>query len=204
MKKFYSLLTVVCAAALLTSGVSYANEPAKAETKAPAAAEATVKPAEPVKAEEPAKAVEPAKTEEAAKPAAEPAKEEVKKVRKARKAVKLTPEQINEMIVKFRAANANCALPENFSSCTCEDKKVCQGIVKQLKSWCYYADRAANEKMSQKKRDKAKARAEKIAAEVNAACAKHCVKAEATVVPGEYQPKTEKGRQVMELIKGKK
>ncbi len=199
MKKFYSLLTVVCAAALLVSGVSYAAEAVKEEVKnAPAKAEAPAKPAEPAK-EEVAKPAEPAKAEEAAKPA-EPAKE----VKKVKKAVKLSPEQINEMVVKFRAANANCAMPENLSSCVCEDKKACKAIVKQLKSWCYYADRAANEKFSQKKRDKAKGKAEKIAAELNAACQKHCaVKAE-TVVPGEYQPKTEKGRQVMELLKGKK
>jgi len=130
---------------------------------------------------------------------------------KAKKA-KIDPAKVQILVENFKAAYPAALLPAGPIPAEAAAKcKAFPKLVKELKHWDALVTRSNNDKLSPRKREKAKLSADKLAAKINTMLEEHaknckvcCAKCEAPAVPGEYQPRTEKGRQVMELLKNKK
>jgi len=127
------------------------------------------------------------------------------------KHAKVNLAEVQVLVEKFKAAYPAALLPAGPIPAEAAAKcKAFPKFAKVLKSWDALVSKANNDKLSPKKREKARLSADKLGAKINAMLEKHatsckacCAKYEQTV-PGEYQPRTEKGRQVMELLKNKK
>jgi len=127
---------------------------------------------------------------------------------KAKKA-KTDPAEVQALVEKFRASYPAALLPAGPIPAEAADKcKEFPKFVKALKQWDDLTIKSNNDKFSPKKREKAKTAADKLAFKINAMLeerAKTCQAcSEKQAASGEYQPRTEKGRQVMELLKNKK
>ena len=129
------------------------------------------------------------------------------------KHAKVNLAEVQTLVEKFKAAYPAALLPPGQIPAEAADKcKAFPKLTRELKHWDALVTRSTNDKLSPKKREKAKLSAEKLAAKINTMLEEHAktckaccgAKCEAQTVPGEYQPRTEKGRQVMELLKNKK